>query len=97
VVELPEQMLPPPVTVKVGVVSTDSKCVLVLVQLPDVAVTEYVVELAGFTVMLFADILPGCHVYEPAPLAVNVALLPIQIAEGPDMPRLPVLLTLTVT
>ena len=47
--------------------------------------------------MLLPVRLPGCHVYETAPLAVSVALLPIQIAEGAVMPMLPLLLTFTVT
>ena len=47
--------------------------------------------------MLLPVRFPGCQVYEAAPLAVKVALLPAQIADGPVIPRLPLLLTFTVS
>jgi hypothetical protein len=57
--------------------------VAVLLQVPLVPVTVYVVVAAGATVMLLPVKLPGCQVYEVAPLAVRKAGLPAQTAAGP--------------
>jgi hypothetical protein len=53
--------------------------VAVAVHAPVVPVTVYVVVVAGETVTVVPDKLPGIHVYVVAPFAVIVVLFPLQI------------------
>jgi hypothetical protein len=81
VVLLPLQIVPPVVVVvTVGEGVTVINCVAVEVQpFAAVPVTVYVVVVAGVTVTVVPDKLPGIQLYVTAPPAVMFVLLPVQI------------------
>lgn len=73
----------------VGVLPTVTEIVSVSIQVPLAPVTVYVVGTAGETTTALPVREPGIHVYVVAPVAVKVALFPLQTVVA-------VLLTLTV-
>jgi hypothetical protein len=95
--EFPEQMLPPPSAVTLGVLLTVTVTVCVPEQLPEVPVTVYVVVDGGVMLMLLPERLPGCQLYVVAPVALNVVPEPEQIVETPLMESGANEFTVTVT
>lgn len=67
----------------VGIGFTSREIVLVLVHVnASTPVTEYIVVADGVTTILFDTVPPGFQVYDNAPFAVRVDVLPAQTAVG---------------
>lgn len=71
--------------VNVGNEFTVKEIVFVFVHPAEVPVTVYTVVAVGETTVVVPDNAPGFHVYDVAPLPVNVADCPAQIAVGFDI------------
>jgi hypothetical protein len=81
----------------VGVGVTVTVLTSVFVQTPLLPVTVYVIVELGLTVMMLPVSPDGVHVYELAPLAVNVVLLPEQMVVLPAIATVGLVVTVTVT